>query len=187
MRNLLCIAVVLMSSLFAGCTSSVFTPVSSPNPWTDDYSSLSSMENYQSWGTYNVHDPSCRKMGEYYYMYSTDAIFRENRKEAKEKGVPLGFIQMRRSKDLVNWEFLGWAFPEIPQEAVEWVRAHADGHGATNIWAPYIIPYNNKYRLYYCVSAFGRKTSYIGLAESDSLKVLGHWQAVLLKQMIRQP
>lgn len=122
MRNLLCIAVVLMSSLFAGCTSSVFTPVSSPNPWTDDYSSLSSMENYQSWGTYNVHDPSCRKMGEYYYMYSTDAIFRENRKEAKEKGVPLGFIQMRRSKDLVNWEFLGWAFPEIPQEAVEWVR-----------------------------------------------------------------
>lgn len=119
MRNLLCIAVVLMSSLFAGCTSSVFTPVSSPNPWTDDYSSLSSMENYQSWGTYNVHDPSCRKMGEYYYMYSTDAIFRENRKEAKEKGVPLGFIQMRRSKDLVNWEFLGWAFPEIPQEAVE--------------------------------------------------------------------
>ena len=104
MRNLLCIAVVLMSSLFAGCTSSVFTPVSSPNPWTDDYSSLSSMENYQSWGTYNVHDPSCRKMGEYYYMYSTDAIFRENRKEAKEKGVPLGFIQMRRSKDLVNWE-----------------------------------------------------------------------------------
>lgn len=129
MRNLLCIAVVLMSSLFAGCTSSVFTPVSSPNPWTDDYSSLSSMENYQSWGTYNVHDPSCRKMGEYYYMYSTDAIFRENRKEAKEKGVPLGFIQMRRSKDLVNWEFLGWAFPEIPQEAVEWVRTHADGHG----------------------------------------------------------
>lgn len=129
MRNLLCIAVVLMSSLFAGCTSSVFTPVSSPNPWTDDYSSLSSMENYQSWGTYNVHDPSCRKMGEYYYMYSTDAIFRENRKEAKEKGVPLGFIQMRRSKDLVNWEFLGWAFPEIPQEAVEWVRTHADGMG----------------------------------------------------------
>lgn len=157
-----------MSSLFVGCTSSVFTPTASPNPWADDYSSLSSMENYRSWGAYNVHDPSCRKIGDYYYMYSTDAIFRENRKEAKEKGVPLGFIQMRRSKDLVNWEFLGWALPEIPQEAVEWVRSHAGGHGATNVWAPYIIPYNNKYRLYYCVSAFGRKTSYIGLAESDS-------------------
>ena len=33
---------------------------------------------------------------------------------------------------------------------------------------PYIIPYKDKYRLYYCVSAFGRKTSYIGLAESTS-------------------
>ena len=168
MRNLLHVAVLLMGSLFAGCTSSVFAPIDSPNPWADDYSPLSSMENYQLWGTYNVHDPSCHKIGDYYYMYSTDAIFRENRKEAKEKGVPLGFIQMRRSKDLVNWEFLGWALPEIPQEAVEWVRSHAGGHGATNIWAPYIIPYNNKYRLYYCVSAFGRKTSYIGLAESDS-------------------
>ena len=168
MRNLLHVAVLLMGSLFAGCTSSVFAPIDSPNPWADDYSPLSSMENYQLWGTYNVHDPSCHKIGDYYYMYSTDAIFRENRKEAKEKGVPLGFIQMRRSKDLVNWEFLGWALPEIPQEAVEWVRSHAGGHGATNIWAPYIIPYNNKYRLYFCVSAFGRKTSYIGLAESDS-------------------
>ena len=102
MKNLLRIAVLLVNSLFVGCTPPVFTPAASPNPWADDYSSLSSMENYRSWGTYNVHDPSCRKIGDYYYMYSTDAIFRENRKEAKEKGVPLGFIQMRRSKDLVN-------------------------------------------------------------------------------------
>ena len=153
--------------MLAGCTSAAFTPTPSSNPWADDYSSVSSMENYRSWGTYNVHDPSCRKVGDYYYMYSTDAIFAENRKEAKEKGVPLGFIQTRRSKDLVNWEFLGWAFPDIPEEAVKWVRSHAGG-GATNIWAPYMIPYQDKYRLYYCVSAFGRKTSYIGMAESDS-------------------
>lgn len=176
-----------MGSLFAGCTSSVFTPTASPNPWADNYSSLSSMENYRSWGAYNVHDPSCRKIGDYYYMYSTDAIFRENRKEAKEKGVPLGFIQMRRSKDLVNWEFLGWALPEIPQEAAEWVRSHAGGHGATNIWAPYIIPYNNKYRLYYCVSAFGRKHPISDWLSRSLPKVLGHWLDVLLRQMIRQP
>ena len=37
------------------------------------------MGEYRSWGTYNVHDPSCRKLGDYYYMYSTDAIYRENR------------------------------------------------------------------------------------------------------------
>jgi arabinan endo-1,5-alpha-L-arabinosidase len=75
---------------------------------------------------------------------------------------------VRRSKDLVNWEFIGWAFPEIPEEAVEWVRSRADGKGATNIWAPYIIQYKDIYRLYFCVSAFGRKASYIGLAESSS-------------------
>lgn len=168
MKNFLHIAACSAGILLAGCTSPAFTPTASPNPWQDDYSALSSMEDYRSWGTYNVHDPSCRKLGDYYYMYSTDAIFRENRKEAAEKGVPLGYIQVRRSKDLVNWEFLGWAFPEIPQEAVQWVRDHAGGKGATNIWAPYIIPYKDKYRLYFCVSAFGRKTSYIGLAESDS-------------------
>ena len=85
----------------------------------------------------------------------------------KEKGCAFGFIQMRRSKDLVVG-ISGLGIARVPPEAVEWVRSHAGGHGATNIWAPYIIPYNNKYRLYYCVSAFGRKTSYIGLAESDS-------------------
>ena len=168
MRKMLCVAVTSMGILFAGCNSPVFTPIASPNPWQDDYSFLSSMDNYRSWGTYNVHDPSCRKLGDYYYMYSTDAILGENRQEAEEKNVPLGYIQVRRSKDLVKWEFVGWAFPEIPQEAVEWVRSHAGGEGATNIWAPYIIPFGDKYRLYYCVSAFGRKTSYIGMAEAAS-------------------
>ncbi|WP_373798621.1 family 43 glycosylhydrolase, partial [Bacteroides heparinolyticus] len=148
--------------LLAGCgAASSFAPMPFPNPWADDYTPFFSMENYRSWGTYNVHDPSCRKLGDYYYMYSTDAIYRENKKEAEKKGVPLGYIQVRRSKDLVNWEFCGWAFPKIPQEAMEWVRSRAGGQGATNIWAPYIIPFGKKYRLYYCVSAFGRKTSYI--------------------------
>lgn len=166
----------LTGLLLSACTFKPFVPVTSPNPWQDDYTSLSAMEKYQSWGTYNVHDPACRKVGDTYYMYSTDAIFRENRDEAEAKGVPLGFIQMRRSKDLVHWEFSGWAFPQIPEEAVAWVRDKSGGVGATNIWAPYMIPYKNKYRLYYCVSAFGRKTSYIGLAESDTPQ--GPWKQV---------
>lgn len=144
-----------------------FRPEAKANPWTDDYSHLTSMESWKDWGTYNVHDPSCRKVGDTYYMYSTDAIFRENRKEAKEKNVPLGFIQMRSSKDLVNWEFVGWAFPEIPQAAIDWVRSKAEGKGAYNIWAPYMVDAGNGiFRLYYCVSAFGLNTSYIGMAEA---------------------
>lgn len=79
-------------------------------------------------------------------MYSTDAIFAENRKEAEEKNVPLGFIQVRKSKDLVHWDFVGWAFPEIPAPAIEWVHSQAEGKGATNIWAPFLMPYQGIYR-----------------------------------------
>jgi arabinan endo-1,5-alpha-L-arabinosidase len=157
---------------FVSCSKQVvFVPSDSGNPWKDDYKSVSKMENYREWGTYNVHDPACQKLGEYYYMYSTDAVyfdFSERRSEVRERTVPPGYIHVRRSKDLVNWEFTGWAFPEIPDEAVQWVRSHADGKGAVNIWAPYITQHGDTYRLYYCVSAFGRKASYLGLAESAS-------------------
>ena len=175
MKNLCKILLPVVLMLLPGFSrADVFKPTSAPNPWADDYRSLSSMENYKSWGTYNVHDPACRKVGDYYYMYSTDAIFAENRQEAAEKGVPMGFIQMRRSADLVNWEFLGWALPEIPAEAVQWVKLNAGGNGAENIWAPYMMPHGDKFRLYYCVSAFGKNTSYIGLAESSSPE--GPWE-----------
>ena len=145
-----------------------------PNPWADNYIPVSSMEHYKEWGAYNVHDPAIKKFGDYYYIYSTDAIFAEDKKVAAEKNVPLGYIQVRRSKDLVHWEFVGWAFPEIPQEAVDWVHANNSGQGATNIWAPYVMKKGDTYRLYFSVSAFGKKTSWIGLAESDSPE--GPWE-----------
>ncbi len=150
------------------------TPENNPNPWADDYSAVSAMADYKSWGTYNVHDPAGFKVGDTFYIYSTDAIFRENKEEAKEAGVPMGFIQVRTSKDLVNWQFQGWAFPEIPAEAVKHVHDNNNGNGATNIWAPYPVEYNGKYRLYYCVSAFAKSISYLGLAESDS--PIGPWE-----------
>lgn len=138
------------------------------NPWVDDYSSLAEMRNYKQWGTYNVHDPSCLLIGDTYYMYSTDAIYREDSTAIKGEQLPFGYIQIRKSKDLVNWEFAGWAFDEIPATAKDWVLDHSGGVGASNIWAPYITEYKGRYRLYYSVSAFGKQTSYIGLAESDS-------------------
>ena len=150
-------------------------PIQSPNPWKDDYRDIASPENYKSWGTYNVHDPAVLKVGDTYYMYSTDAIFFQRRSQGEKRPeVKIGNIQVRTSKDLVNWAFEGWAFDSIPQEAKNWVLTHADNKGATNIWAPYPVQYKNKFRLYYCVSAFGLQTSYIGLAESDS--PLGPWE-----------
>ncbi len=179
MKNTIChiLTVACMIILTASCKTAPYTPEAAPNPWPDDYEQLSGMENYSSWGTYNVHDPAVCRVGDTFYMYSTDAIYKENKREAEEKNVPLGFIQVRKSNDLVNWDFVGWAFSEIPTEAKEWVRSLNDGHGATNIWAPYMFDCGNgKYRLYYCVSAFGRKTSYIGLAESNSPE--GPWKQI---------
>ncbi|WP_455673926.1 arabinan endo-1,5-alpha-L-arabinosidase [Phocaeicola sp.] len=173
-NRLVGLGVLAVGIMYSCSTPTAFVPVPTSNPWADDYTALSSMEDYKQWGTYNVHDPACKKIGDTYYMYSTDAIFAENRKEAEEKGVPLGYIQVRKSQDLVNWEYVGWAFPEIPAPAVEWVHSQAGGQGATNIWAPFVITYKNIYRLYYCVSAFGRNTSYIGVAESDSPE--GPWE-----------
>lgn len=155
-NRLVGLGLLVVGALVSCNAPTAFVPVPSPNPWGDDYTALSSMENYKQWGTYNVHDPACKKIGDTYYMYSTDAIFAENRKEAEEKNVPLGFIQVRKSKDLVHWDFVGWAFPEIPAPAIEWVHSQAEGKGATNIWAPFLMPYQGIYRLYYCVSAFGR-------------------------------
>lgn len=152
-NRLVGLGLLVVGALVSCNAPTAFVPVPSPNPWVDDYTALSSMENYKQWGTYNVHDPACKKIGDTYYMYSTDAIFAENRKEAEEKNVPLGFIQVRKSKDLVHWDFVGWAFPEIPAPAIEWVHSQAEGKGATNIWAPFLMPYQGIYRLYYCVSA----------------------------------
>lgn len=161
------------SIFHVSCSQQAFQPESNPNPWEDDYKSVSAMKDYKQWGTYNVHDPSCLLVDDTYYMYSTDAIFDENKKDVEKDSLPFGQIQVRKSKDLVNWTFEGWAFKEIPQEAKNWVLEHNNGEGATNIWAPYIMKYKDKFRLYYSVSAFGKQTSYIGLAESISPE--GSW------------
>jgi arabinan endo-1,5-alpha-L-arabinosidase len=150
----------------------VLKPLACANPWNDNYANVMKIEERAQWGTYNVHDPSCKKFGDTYYMYSTDAIL-GNPTEFITSKVKVGNIQVRSSKDLVHWTFNGWAFDSIPNEAVKWVRSNTNRQGATNIWAPYVMDVNGKYRLYYCVSVFGKNDSYIGLAESNSPK--GPW------------
>lgn len=160
--------------LLSSCSQKPYQLTTKENRWVDNYSGISAMKDYKQWGTYNVHDPSCLLIGDTYYMYSTDAIYRQDSAAIKKDSLPFGYIQVRKSKDLVNWEFTGWAFKEIPQEAVKWVHENNKGEGATNIWAPYILEYKGKYRLYYSVSAFAKQISYIGLAESDSPE--GPWE-----------
>src|SRR5699024_12531310 len=79
-------------------------------------------ENEKQWTIENVHDPAIYKDGDWYYIFSTDAQITGQFKPG---------IQIRKSRDLLNWQWVGRAFSEIPKAAKEWT-------GAGGLWAPEI-------------------------------------------------
>jgi arabinan endo-1,5-alpha-L-arabinosidase len=97
----------------------------------------------------NVHDPHAFKEGRYFYVFSTGPG-----------------VMIRRSKDLVNWKYVGSVFPDgVPG----WARKDVPGASADFIWAPDIALLNGRYYLYYAVSTFGKNRSVIGLATNKTL------------------
>ena len=174
---MLLITVVMTAVL--GCGGSPkppFQPSDSSNPYKDDYRDVASYESRAYWGTYNIHDPVVRKFGDTYYAYSTDAIWWPPKKDGEisiNKMPKIGNIQVRKSKDLISWEFQGWAFDSIPQEAWNFVYPISKEKTSHGLWAPYVLEHNGIYRMYYCLSTFGEKVSYIGLAEASSSE--GPW------------
>ena len=154
-----------------------------PGPaYADNYTSISSWSNRSQWNLANVHDPTVEKSGDYYYMYQTDASY-GNVHEGN------GHYPYRRSKDLVNWEFMGMAFTSVPA----WIKDSLNNKRSRmnpalpaiqnpnyGFWAPHIKRVGNKYRLYYSVvvtdpivgsdhNASWSERAFIGLAESDDL------------------
>ncbi|KAA5541247.1 arabinan endo-1,5-alpha-L-arabinosidase [Adhaeribacter rhizoryzae] len=128
------------------------------NAISDTYAELAPFNNVAQWGPYNVHDPAIIKSGEYFYCYSTDAAF----------GITVRpGIQVRKSKDLIQWEFVGWAFPDLPPQAANYIKQNG-GTPFASLWAPYVIKVNNEYRLYYSLSSATPKLSAIGLATASS-------------------
>jgi arabinan endo-1,5-alpha-L-arabinosidase len=95
-----------------------------------------------------VHDPVIIKADDAYYVFCTG------------DGIPI-----RKSTDLVTWQYNSPArvFRRLPEWAAEMVP------GATNIWAPDISFFNDKYHLYYSVSTFGSNRSVMGLATNVTL------------------
>lgn len=144
------------------------------NPYSDDYSLKTAISQRDSWGVANVHDPSVIQVDDTYYVFSTDAIYNPWDKNSDGDTISTGYIQIRSSKDLINWKFEKWAFTAIPQDAVNHVLKYANNKGAEGIWAPHICKSGSTYRLYYSVSCFGTNASYIGLATASS--PLGPWQ-----------
>jgi arabinan endo-1,5-alpha-L-arabinosidase len=120
-----------------------------------------------NWKHYNTHDPTVNKQGDWYYMYSTDASWAGLNKTGALK---------RRSKDLVNWEFLGNAFDGVPQSAKDYFLIHNPSYTDAGIWAPFLLKYRNKYILYYSAPGglSGVNYAFIGYAISDSAG--GPWE-----------
>ncbi len=132
----------------------------------DDYSSISDFKYHDEWGSYNVHDPSVIKVGNLYYMFTTDVAYGDNLKK-------IG-IQVRRSQDLVHWNFVGWAFDGIPGKELQYMSDHQPGYQQKSIWAPFIMKVGDQFRLYYAVPGNnGLKLAVIGLATSTS--ITGPW------------
>jgi arabinan endo-1,5-alpha-L-arabinosidase len=128
------------------------------NSITDTYASVAPFAYYTHWGPYNVHDPSIMKSGEYFYCFSTDVAYGTTVKPG---------IQIRKSKDLIQWQFAGWAFNSLPTLGVSHVT-QAGGTPFQSLWAPYVMKVNNEYRLYYSLSSPVLRLSAIGLATATS-------------------
>jgi arabinan endo-1,5-alpha-L-arabinosidase len=94
-----------------------------------------------------VHDPVMIKAGEDYYLFATG------------QG-----ISIQRSRDLLEWDYVGTVFQPAPDWAFQEVPKF-DG----NIWAPDISYFNGTYHLYYSISSFGSNRSCIGLAVNTTL------------------
>jgi len=128
------------------------------NSITDTYDNISSFAYYTKWSVYNVHDPSIKKFGDYYYCYSTDVGY----------GIEVrSGIQVRKSKDLVEWTFAGWVFNSLPSMGAAYITAQG-GTPFNSLWAPYVMKVGTEYRLYYSLSSLVSRLSVIGLATAAS-------------------
>jgi arabinan endo-1,5-alpha-L-arabinosidase len=133
------------------------------NAINDTYGDLAPFEHVYNWGPYNLHDPSIIKEGDYYYSYSTDAGF----------GIDVrSGVQIRKSKDLVDWKFVGWVFNSLPQKGSDFIK-QSGGTPFNSLWAPYIMKVGSEFRLYYSLSSAKPRLSVIGLATASS--PLGPW------------
>ena len=128
------------------------------NSITDTYESVAPFASYSKWSVYNVHDPSIKKFGDYYYCYSTDVGYGIDVRPG---------IQVRKSKDLVEWNFVGWVFSGLPSLGSAYITSQG-GTPFNSLWAPYVMKVGSEYRLYYSLSSAVSRLSVIGLATATT-------------------
>ena len=160
----------------------------------DDYTNIADWGNRFKWNLANVHDPSVVLADDgYYYMYQTDASYGNAH---VGEGQARGHFYCRRSKDLVNWEFMGPTMHGVPT----WMKAKlneirkAMGLGASTTdfrnqnqfgyWAPCVRRISKDlYRMYYVVTLPGTingagtwsERCFIGLMETKNPADIDSW------------
>ena len=128
------------------------------NSINDTYEDVAPFVYYPKWGPYNVHDPVIRKFGDYYYCYSTDVGYGISVRPG---------IQVRKSKDLVEWIYVGWVFDNIPSQGSSFIQQRS-GTPNNSLWAPSVLKVGSEYRLYYSLASNVGRLSVIGLATASS-------------------
>ena len=104
----------------------------------DDYTPIADWGNRFRWNLANVHDPSVVRADDgYYYMYQTDASY--GNAHAGE-GQSRGHFYCRRSKDLINWEFMGPTLHGVPT----WVKSKLNEIRKDMGLAPSSIDFHNQ-------------------------------------------
>jgi arabinan endo-1,5-alpha-L-arabinosidase len=114
-------------------------------------------------GELRTHDPALiRQQGRNgdWYVFSTG-----------DPQVSGGTVQIRRSRDMRHWEFVGTVSEQIPA----WVTQAVPG--VENLWAPDVYFHDGTYYLYYSASSFGSRNSAMFLATSRTGRS-GSWKHV---------
>ena len=121
--------------------------------YNDNYTIFADWSQRSLWNLANVHDPTVMLADDgYYYMYLTDASY-------GNVHMGHGHFHARRSKNLVDWEYLGGTMDVTPG----WVKSKLNEYRAIQglpaienpsygYWAPVVRNLGNgRYRMYYSI------------------------------------
>ena len=165
--------------------------------YNDYYIEGATWENRSTWNLANIHDPSVMLAEDgYYYMYCTDAGYGDPHKNDVKDGKH-GHFQCRRSKDLVNWEYMGatmyglpsWVQPKLNEIRNAMGLANSTSNFSDDLQFGYWAPCARKvkdglYRMYYCIVCPGLidgdyswgERAFIGLMETSDPSDLTKWE-----------
>lgn len=131
------VAALALVLVLSGCSATAAAPVT-VEPEGDVY----------------THDPAlvAGEDGEPWFVYSTGSGQTAD-----------GNIQIRRSDDGVDWEYVG----EVWQAKPAWLEEAVPG--VDNLWAPELYKHDGTWYLYYSASTFGSNESLIALATNTTL------------------